>query len=37
VVRRKEIGQQVVLTVQRGNATFEVHLVLGAKRTVFSN
>lgn len=37
VVRRKEIGQEVVLTVQRGNATFEVNLVLGAKRTVFSN
>lgn len=37
VVRRKEIGQEVVLTVQRGNATFEVNLVLGAKRTVFNN
>lgn len=37
VVRRKQIGQAVVLTVQRGNATFEVNLVLGAKRSVFNN
>ena len=37
VVRRKQIGQEVVLTVQRGNATFQVNLVLGAKRTVFNN
>lgn len=37
VIRRKEIGQVVLLTVQRGNATFQLDLVLGAKRSVFSN
>lgn len=34
-IRRKEIGQTVVLTVQRGNASVRVELVLGAKRAVF--
>lgn len=35
VVREKSIGQTVTLTVQRGNATFEIQLTLGAKRAVF--
>lgn len=35
VVREKTIGQTVTLTVQRGNATFEIELTLGAKRAVF--
>ena len=35
VVREKSIGQTVTLTVQRGNATFEIELTLGAKRSVF--
>ena len=37
VIRRKEIGQVVQLTVQRGNAIFQLDLVLGAKRSVFAN
>lgn len=35
IVREKSIGQTVTLTVQRGNATFEIELTLGAKRAVF--
>jgi len=35
VVREKSIGQTVTLTVQRGNATIEIELTLGAKRAVF--
>src|SRR5690606_41198334 len=35
IVREKSIGQTVTLTVQRGNATFEIQLTLGAKRAVF--
>src|SRR5690606_10241298 len=35
VVREKSIGQTVTLTVQRGSATFEIELTLGAKRAVF--
>lgn len=35
VVRDKAIGQTVTLTVQRGNATHEIELTLGAKRAVF--
>ena len=35
-VRNKEIGQTVVLTVQRGNATFRVELTLGARMDVFA-
>lgn len=35
VVREKSIGQTVALTVQRGSATFEIELTLGAKRAVF--
>lgn len=34
-IRGKEIGQAVVLTVQRGNASVRVELVLGARRGVF--
>ncbi len=34
-IRGKEIGQTVVLTVQRGNATVRIELVLGSKRGVF--
>lgn len=35
-VRIKEIGQTIVLTVQRGSATFRVELTLGARRDVFA-
>ncbi len=35
-VRRKEIGQTVVVTVQRGNATFRLELTLGARTEVFA-
>lgn len=35
VVREKAIGQTVTLTVQRGSATYEIELTLGAKRAVF--
>lgn len=35
VVRDKAIGQTVTLTVQRGNATYEIELTLGARRAVF--
>jgi S1-C subfamily serine protease len=34
-IRQKEIGQTVVVTVQRGNATFRVELTLGARTDVF--
>ncbi len=36
-VRRKEIGQPVTLTVQRGRTTVRLELVLGAKREVFAS
>jgi serine protease Do len=36
VVRGKEIGQVVTLTVQRGGATFKLALELGARRQVFT-
>ena len=36
VLRRKEVGQLVELTVQRGPETFKVDLVLGARRQVFN-
>ena len=36
VVRGKEIGQVVELTVQRGPATYRLPLELGARRTVFA-
>jgi serine protease Do len=35
-VRKKEIGQTIVVTVQRGNATFRVELTLGARTDVFA-
>lgn len=35
-VRTKAIGETVVLTVQRGSATFRLPLELGARRTVFA-
>lgn len=35
-VRNKQIGQTIVLTVQRGSATFRVELTLGARRDVFA-
>ena len=35
VVREKHIGETITLTVQRGNATFDIDLTLGAKRDVF--
>ena len=35
VVRMKEVGDAVTLRVQRGNALFQVELVLGARRSVF--
>ena len=35
VLFRKEVGQTVVVTVQRGDATFKLRLVLGAKQDVF--
>lgn len=35
VVREKQIGETITLTVQRGNATFDIDLTLGAKRDVF--
>lgn len=35
-IRNKEIGQTIVLTVQRGSATFRVELTLGARRDVFA-
>ncbi len=34
-IRSKEIGQSVELTVQRGNASIRLEIVLGAKRAVF--
>ena len=36
VLRRKEVGQLVELTVQRGPETFEVDLELGARRQIFN-
>lgn len=36
VVRQKNIGDSVTLTVQRGNATFDLELVLGARSDVFA-
>ena len=36
VLRRKEVGQLVELTVQRGPETFKVDLELGARRQVFN-
>ena len=36
VLRRKEVGQLVELTVQRGSETFRVDLELGARRQVFN-
>src|SRR5690606_7788815 len=36
VVRGKNIGDVVTLTVQRGNATFRVELTLGARTSVFA-
>lgn len=36
VIRRKEIGETVTLTVQRGKATLKLDLELGAKRDVFA-
>ena len=36
VLRRKEVGQLVELTVQRGAETFEVDLELGARRQIFN-
>ena len=36
VLRRKEVGQLVELTVQRGAETFKVDLELGARRQVFN-
>ena len=35
-IRRKEIGEPVTLTVQRGRTTVRLELVLGAKREVFA-
>jgi S1-C subfamily serine protease len=35
-IRRKEIGEPVRLTVQRGRTTVRLELVLGAKREVFA-
>ena len=35
VVRMREVGDAVTLRVQRGNALFQVDLVLGARRSVF--
>lgn len=34
-IRSKDIGQRVEITVQRGNATLRLEIVLGAKREVF--
>lgn len=36
LVRQKSIGQTVTLTVERGNATLQIPLRLGAERSVFS-
>jgi S1-C subfamily serine protease len=36
VIRQKEIGQQITLSVQRGIQTIELVLTLGAKRDVFN-
>jgi len=36
IVREKLIGETVTLTVQRGNATFDIELTLGARSDVFA-
>ena len=35
VVRRKQVGQEVEVTVQRGDELVELRLELGGRRTVF--